>query len=68
MFDNPSRGLGNSYYRVCVCVTHLWANDSLNVLQSCVWGGGGAVWSWACCAVVMVTELPLGHNYMGQVT
>lgn len=52
----------------CVCMsTHLWADDSLNVLQGCVGGGRGAVWSWACSAVAMVTVLPLAHGYMGWV-
>lgn len=71
MFDNPSEASATVIsVRVCACVcaTHLWANDSLDVLQSCVWGRGGAVWSWACYAVVLVTELPLAHICMGQVT
>lgn len=51
-----------------VCVCHLWADDSLDVLQGRVGGRWGAVWSRACCAVAMVTVLPLAHRCMGQVT
>lgn len=72
MFNNAS-GASATHSLVCVSVcvcehVHLWADDSLDVLQGRVRGGGGAVWSWARCAVAMVTVLPLTHRYMGQVT
>jgi len=59
--------LCNTLISVCAHI-HLWADDSLDVLQGRVGGGGGAVWCGACWTVVMVTVLPLTHRYMGQVT
>ena len=51
-------------YEVCVCV-HLWADDSLDVLQRCVGRGGRAVWCGPRGAVAMVTKLWLCYSHMG---
>lgn len=74
MFNNASSAsAAHSLTRAPACVraregAHLWANDSLDVLQGRVGGRRGAVRSGARCAVAMMTGLPLPHRSVGQVT
>lgn len=47
---------------------HLWADDSLDVLQGRVGGRRGAVGSGARCAVAMIARFRLPQRSMGRVT